>query len=501
MSEPTSSVDTDPHPYFRVYSAGNFGEVAPLRLSPMSWSLVGDPMERGTRLLARRLWSRPTWAEGGCYTFVGYFGCRPYHNLAAYCHLTNSLPGLTPGEVTAAYFEGVDPPEEIVALRSGRVRQWTGVARFVREMRDVGPRLRELEERVAELEWGLRAATTTNSSLALFGVLRDGLPVLDEAWTAHVLTTASLVPARALQRTVYDKLVRHGDELAHWLTRPRELVWDRLHVAADTLDPHGPGDFLNSSFYEVADATAPWRDYAVRYKRRAQPTSGSSAAPIGPAEAVAGMLSPWRGRTVRSLAVAVGELMAGREHSKSLAMRILHVYRRLLPALAETLDVADTWPYLTIREFADLPKRPALAGRAAARVRACQVALRTPMPEHLDLTGDEGEFRPWLSETVQAQRGVAPGIGVGTVFVPDGDLPAEPVIIVCSSADADIAPLLPLAEGVLSERGSELSHIAILAREYGIPCVVGYPGAASLPSGTVVSINGTTGEVSFLDQS
>ena len=30
------SVDTDPHPYFRIYSAGNFGEVAPQRLSPMS---------------------------------------------------------------------------------------------------------------------------------------------------------------------------------------------------------------------------------------------------------------------------------------------------------------------------------------------------------------------------------------------------------------------------------------------------------------------------------
>jgi pyruvate,water dikinase len=94
---------------------------------------------------------------------------------------------------------------------------------------------------------------------------------------------------------------------------------------------------------------------------------------------------------------------------------------------------------------------------------------------------------------------VAPGIAVGKVMTTDGELPDEPVVIVCSSADADIAPLLPFAEGVLSERGSELSHIAILAREYRIPCVVGYPGAASLPPGTTVSINGTTGEVNILD--
>ncbi|MFI0815292.1 PEP-utilizing enzyme [Streptomyces sp. NPDC021098] len=496
------SVDTDPHPYFRVYSAGNFGEVAPQRLSPMSWSLVGDPMERGTRAMARRLWGRPAWAEGGHYVFVGYFGCRPYHNLAAYCQLSASIPGLQPSDVTDAYFEGIDSPEELTALRSGRVRQVAGSAKLLGELRDAGPRLRALEERVAELEWGLRAATTTASPIALAGVLRDALPVLEEAWAVHILTTSGLVPVSALQRRVYGKLLRHGKEIAHWLTRPRELVWDRLHTAASTLDPFGPGDFLASSFYEVADDQAPWQDYAVRHKQVAGGSGEASVAPIDPAEALAGMVSPWRSRTVRSLAVAVGEMMAGREHSKSLAMRTLHVYRRLLPALAEQLGGdAELWPYLTIREFTELATRPGLIERARPRIEACRAALATPMPEHLDLTGDDGVIRPWLSQRPQGLRGVAPGIGTGTVMTPEGDLPDEPVIIVCSSADADIAPLLPFAEGVLSERGSDLSHIAILSREYGIPCVVGYPGAASLPAGTAVSINGSTGEVTILDPS
>jgi phosphohistidine swiveling domain-containing protein len=502
MTERIASVDTDPHPYFQVYSAGNFGEVAPQRLSPMSWSLVGDPMERGTRALAQRLWGRPAWAEGAHYVFVGYFGCRPYHNLAAYCHLSRTIPGLRPDDVTDAYFEGIDSPEEVTALRSSRLRQVTGTAKLLNELRDIGPRLRALEEQVAELEWGLRAATTANSPIALFGVLRDALPVLEEAWAVHILTTSSLVPVRALQRRVYGKLVRHGGEVAHWLTRPRELVWDRLHTAASTMDPYGPGDFLDSSFYEVADGSAPWRDYAVRHKRVANSATESSVALIEPAEALAGMLSPWRSRTVRALAVAVGEVMAGREHSKSLAMRTLHIYRRLLPALAESLGAGtELWPYLTIREFTEMATKPSLMERALPRVEACRLALATPMPEHLDLTGEDGVFRPWLSENVQAQRGVAPGIGVGSVMTPDGELPDEPVIIICASADADIAPLLPFAEGVLSERGSDLSHIAILAREYGIPCVVGYPGASKLPAGTSVSINGSTGEVNILEHS
>lgn len=388
MTGRPASVDTDPHPYFTVYSAGNFGEVAPQRLSPMSWSLVGDPMERGTRALARRLWGRPAWAEGGHYVFVGYFGCRPYHNLAAYCHLSASIPGLRPSDVTDAYFEGVDSPAELTALRSGRTRQWAGSARLLREMRDAGPRLRALEERVAELEWGLRAATTANSPIALAGVLRDAQPVLEEAWAVHILTTSGLVPVRALQRRVYGRLLRHGEEIAHWLTRPRELVWDRLHTAASTLDPYGPGDFLSSSFYEVADGLTPWQDYAVRHKQVASGGAEAAVAPIDPAEALTGMVSPWRGRTVRALAVAVGEMMAYREHSKSLAMRTLHIYRRLLPALAASFgeDAERLWPYLTLREFTELATSPGRIERARPRVDACRAALATPMPEHLDLS-------------------------------------------------------------------------------------------------------------------
>ena len=295
--------------------------------------------------------------------------------------------------------------------------------------------------------------------------------------------------------------MRHGAEIAHWLSRPRELVWDRLHAAAATMDPYGPGNFLDSSFYEVADGTAPWRDYAVRHKRVSTAGGGSAVALLDPAEALAGMLPRWRSRTVRAIAVTVGEAMAAREHSKSLAMRTLHLYRRLLPELSTALGVApDRWPYLTVREFTDLPTNPGLAGRASPRMDACRVALETPMPEHLDL-GDHGDgtFRPWLAEAAPATRGVAPGIGVGVVMTPDDDLPDEPAIVVCASADADIAPLLPFAAGVLSERGSDLSHIAILSREYGIPCVVGYPGAAALPAGTTVSINGSTGEVNILE--
>ena len=64
-----------------------------------------------------------------------------------------------------------------------------------------------------------------------------------------------------------------------------------------------------------------------------------------------------------------------------------------------------------------------------------------------------------------------------------------------------LGPLLPRLGGIIAETGSVLSHLAILARESGVPTVVGFPGALqALPEGAVVSLNGDTGEVARHDQ-
>jgi pyruvate,water dikinase len=50
--------------------------------------------------------------------------------------------------------------------------------------------------------------------------------------------------------------------------------------------------------------------------------------------------------------------------------------------------------------------------------------------------------------------------------------------------------------GIVVERGSPLSHTAIIGRELGIPTVVGAAGATRLiPEGAVTRIDGGTGEV------
>ncbi len=62
--------------------------------------------------------------------------------------------------------------------------------------------------------------------------------------------------------------------------------------------------------------------------------------------------------------------------------------------------------------------------------------------------------------------------------------------------DPGWAPLFPSAGGILVERGSTLSHSAVVARELGIPAVVGVPGLTSiLKDGDTVTMDGAAGTI------
>ncbi|HXF64297.1 MAG TPA: PEP-utilizing enzyme, partial [Caldilineaceae bacterium] len=69
-------------------------------------------------------------------------------------------------------------------------------------------------------------------------------------------------------------------------------------------------------------------------------------------------------------------------------------------------------------------------------------------------------------------------------------------IIIAEHTDPSWIMVLPLAGGLVVERGSLLSHAAIVARELGIPAVVGLRGATSwIEDGEPVEVDGGTGVV------
>ncbi|MCL9980381.1 MAG: PEP-utilizing enzyme [Bacteroidia bacterium] len=72
-------------------------------------------------------------------------------------------------------------------------------------------------------------------------------------------------------------------------------------------------------------------------------------------------------------------------------------------------------------------------------------------------------------------------------------------ILVTSSTDPGWVMLFPTASGILVERGSLLSHSAIVSRELGKPCIVGITNLLNqLNTGDFVEMNGATGEIKIV---
>jgi phosphotransferase system enzyme I (PtsI) len=83
-----------------------------------------------------------------------------------------------------------------------------------------------------------------------------------------------------------------------------------------------------------------------------------------------------------------------------------------------------------------------------------------------------------------------PEPGVGT---PDGPC----VLLAEDLAPSDTAGLDPaLVRALVTERGGPTSHTAIIARQLGIPCVVGVAGATTLPGGVPLLVDGAAGTIS-----
>jgi pyruvate,water dikinase len=69
-------------------------------------------------------------------------------------------------------------------------------------------------------------------------------------------------------------------------------------------------------------------------------------------------------------------------------------------------------------------------------------------------------------------------------------------ILVAPSTDPGWTPLFLTAGGLVMEMGGSNSHGAVVAREYGIPAVVGVSGATEqITSGMQVSVDGAAGVV------
>lgn len=149
-----------------------------------------------------------------------------------------------------------------------------------------------------------------------------------------------------------------------------------------------------------------------------------------------------------------------------------------------------------------------LAGLVTVRQREFESHARPPAPAERfetrgiayrghSFSGGEGVAKP---EGERGQgTGCCPGIVRGPVRVIRDPRQArvEPgEIIVAERTDPGWVMVFPAASGLLVERGSLLSHSAIVARELGLPTIVAIPGLTSwLEDGDQVEMDGATGTI------
>jgi pyruvate,water dikinase len=99
-------------------------------------------------------------------------------------------------------------------------------------------------------------------------------------------------------------------------------------------------------------------------------------------------------------------------------------------------------------------------------------------------------------------KGVAasPGTATGTARVVRSLAEASKLspgdVMVCEMTLPPWVPLFSLLAGVVADTGGILSHCAIVAREYGVPAVVGTgSGTTAIPDGATVTVDGDHGVV------
>lgn len=189
-----------------------------------------------------------------------------------------------------------------------------------------------------------------------------------------------------------------------------------------------------------------------------------------------------------------------REHVRSECVRVLGVIRAWVLRAGALLGIGDDAFLCSITEL-----RAALTGAPlpdlAVRRATYEHYRALPAPPPLVRDGRDATGTGTAAGPLRG-TGASGGIATGTVRVladvGDGLQPGE--VLVAATTNVGWTPLFPLAAAVVTDVGATLSHAAIVARELGVPAVVGCGTATEhLRTGMRVRVDGTAGTVTVLD--
>lgn len=179
--------------------------------------------------------------------------------------------------------------------------------------------------------------------------------------------------------------------------------------------------------------------------------------------------------------------------------RLVREWGRRQVHAGRLVDVDDAF-YLTLDELLGLPgdvltrvERRRADRERLAGVRMPAVVSGSWRPEVVDYPMPEGKQLHGIGVSAGVVEGPVRVLTDARAEVELGD------VVVLRAADVGHAALLGAAAAVVTDLGGPLCRAAVVARELGVPCVTSTRDAsARLAPGTVVRVDGATGDVTVL---
>lgn len=213
-----------------------------------------------------------------------------------------------------------------------------------------------------------------------------------------------------------------------------------------------------------------------------------------------------------------------RENMRFARTRIYGILRKMLRSIGShfaeegLIDQSDDIFYLTLDEVWDFIKGTAVTTdlRGLVSLRRSEFdgyrqAINGIPADRFETFGTachgndlRGECKPAPIELSATLTGIGccPGIVTGCVQVISDPLECREFcgdILVANRTDPGWVSIYPAFSGILVERGSALSHSAIIAREMGIPTIVGISDLTSrVGTGQRIRMDGSSGEIQIL---
>lgn len=530
--------DSPVDPRFPTFVATNLSEALPGPFSPASVSATVRGLRAGGVSIAVRLRLPGVVGREIAARSVGTFAHRVYGGVTSVYYMGKSMPGTNPESMTDQFFGrelgdtpvfGAErPPEERPGF-ARRLRDLVGVGltgagllagsaseskSFVRDidrLEDLLPaELADLEDNRLEslialardlvvhgwllAGWAAMLCTATATAAARMGGGALPTPGREVASGQALASLQRLSDLARATPAAAEALSAEHDVLAAVRERAPELHRAIL-TELERVGHRGPAECELRSLSYADNPEQFTRMIAKSLGRQTDTDDGkSSQTPATIPGRLAARLAAWqlRDREVRRDKVV---------RATAILRRLLREHGRRLVA-RDLLDEIDDVFFFEVDELEALPP-DALGLVARRRAEMARLADVRPPPAFSGSWTTAAEVSQLQPEQVLQGLGVSGGRVKGRVRMVDqhtiDDLqPGE--VLVAEVTDVGYTPAFAYAGAVVTELGGPMSHAAIVAREFGIPCVVDARNATRrLPAGALVEISGSTGEIRLLE--